>query len=72
MVPLLSYLREVGSPPAAGAVDDTAGCSARAVPVWMVQERGLAATTVLRYENTARRFLQSRPSRRWSLRAGGV
>jgi site-specific recombinase XerD len=25
---------------------------------WLVQERGLAAATVLRYENTARRFLQ--------------
>ena len=25
---------------------------------WLVEERGLAASTVLRYENTARRFLQ--------------
>ena len=25
---------------------------------WLVQDRGLAATTVLRYENTARRFLR--------------
>ena len=30
--------------------------------VWLVQERGLAATTVLRYENTARRFLQEQAS----------
>ena len=28
----------------------------------MVEERGLAATTVLRYENTARRFLQEQAS----------
>jgi len=27
---------------------------------WLVGERGLAATTVARYEKTARRFLQQR------------
>ena len=34
--------------------------------MWLVQERGLAAATVLRYENTARRFLQQQAM------AGGV
>jgi site-specific recombinase XerD len=57
MVPLLRYLREIGVTPAARpstAPLDLLLCRYRR---WMVEERGLAATTVLRYENTARRFL---------------
>ncbi len=64
MAPLLTYLR-------------TTGIAAEAQPPvltpltallaqyrsWMVTERGLAPTTVLRYENTARRFLQEQAFR---------
>lgn len=58
MAPLLTYLREAG-------VAKAAQPSATALEVlleqyrsWMVQDRNLASPTVLRYENTARRFLQ--------------
>lgn len=59
MAPLLSFLRDVGVVPVAKSVpltplDDLLG----RYRLWMVQERGLAAMTVLRYENTARHFLQ--------------
>lgn len=58
MVPLLSYLREIGvAPGAQPPVTPLGGLLAR-YRSWMVQERGLAPATVLRYENTARRFLQ--------------
>lgn len=58
--PLLDYLRGVGV---------TAPVAAKVTPVekviadyrtWLVAERGLAAPTVLRYENAARRFLKER------------
>ena len=58
MVPLLTYLR---------GADVVAPLEPAVTPLgqllvkyrsWMVQERGLAAMTVLRYENTARRLLQ--------------
>lgn len=58
MAPLLTYLREVG-------VVDEARVSLTPLDEllmmyrsWMVAERGLAPATVLRYENTGRRFLQ--------------
>lgn len=60
--PLLDYLRDEGVAPTTVAV-------VVATPVelliadyhaWMVVERGLAAPTVLRYENLARRFLEDR------------
>lgn len=59
MVPLLSYLRDAGvvaaaEPPVLTPLDALLG----QYRSWMVGERGLAAATVLRYENTARRFLQ--------------
>jgi site-specific recombinase XerD len=58
MAPLVSYLREVGAVPVGAAflapLDELLG----QYRTWMVQERGLAAMTVLRYENTARHFLQ--------------
>ena len=66
MVPLLSYLREAGVVPAAQPSLTPLGALLASVPVWLVQERGLAPTTVLRYENTARRFLQEQAI------AGGV
>jgi site-specific recombinase XerD len=61
MAPLLSFLREVGVIPAADSapltpLDELLG----RYRSWMVQERGLAALTVLRYESTARRFLRER------------
>lgn len=58
MVPLLSYLREAGVVPAAAVPLTPLGELLGQYRDWMVQERNLALTTVLRYENTARRFLQ--------------
>jgi len=58
MVPLLSYLREAGVVAAAEPVVTPLGALLRRYRSWLVQERGLAATTVRRYGNTARRFLQ--------------
>ena len=66
MVPLLSYLRETGVVAAAQPPLTPLGALLGQYRCWMVRERGLAATTVLRYENTARRFLQEQAS------AGGV
>ena len=58
MVPLLTYLREAGVIPARNPSLSPLGELLGQYRAWMVQERGLAAMTVLRYENTARRFLQ--------------
>lgn len=61
MVPLLNYVRTAGAaPPAAPAPLTPLGALLAEYRSWMVGERGLAATTVARYENTARRFLQQR------------
>ncbi len=57
MVPLLSYLREAGVVTAAEPLLTPLGVLLGQYRSWLVQERGLAPTTVLRYENTARRFL---------------
>jgi len=62
MVPLLAYLREAGVVPAAKPSLTPLGELLGQYRSWMVQERGLAAMTVLRYENTARRFLQEQAS----------
>lgn len=58
MVPLLSYLRDADI-----VAEPTPAASPSAVLLsayrsWMIRERGLAAGTVLRYENAARRFLE--------------
>jgi site-specific recombinase XerD len=66
MVPLLSYLREMGLVPQAQPLVTPVDALLGRYRSWMVQERGLAPTTVLRYENTARRFLQEQAV------AGGV
>lgn len=58
MVPLLSYLREVGAISAVNPPATPLAVLLGEYRTWMLQERGLAATTVLRYENTARCFLQ--------------
>ncbi len=62
MLPLLSYLREAGVVPAAEPSLTPLGELLGQYRSWMVQERGLAPMTVLRYENTARRFLQEQAS----------
>lgn len=58
MVPLLSYLREVGLTPSAKSPHTPLETLLGQYRSWLVQDRGLAVTTVLRYENTGRRFLQ--------------
>jgi len=58
MAPLLSYLREAGVVPGAEPVVSPLGVLLGRYRSWLLGERGLAATTVRRYENTARRFLQ--------------
>jgi Site-specific recombinase XerD len=58
MVPLLTYLREAGVVPPRNPTLSPLGELLGQYRAWMVGERGLAAMTVLRYENTARRFLQ--------------
>lgn len=59
IAPVLSFLRESGVVPAAEPVAPTPlGVLLAGYRSWMVGERGLAALTVLRYERTARRFLQ--------------
>jgi site-specific recombinase XerD len=66
MIPLLSYLRDAGVTPAAKPPQTPLGALLGEYRMWLVQERGLAAATVLRYESTARRFLQQQAM------AGGV
>ncbi|HEY6311514.1 MAG TPA: site-specific integrase [Streptosporangiaceae bacterium] len=58
MMPLLTYLREMGAaPPAEQALTQLDALLGK-YRAWMLRERGLAPATVLRYENTARRFLR--------------
>jgi len=58
MVPMLCYLRQIGVAGGAQPSLSPLGELLSRYRSWMVQERGLATATVLRYENTARRFLQ--------------
>ena len=58
MGPLLAYLRETGVVPAENPCLSPLAEVLGQYRTWMVGERGLAAMTVLRYENAARRFLQ--------------
>ena len=58
MAPLLRYLREVGVVDEARVSLTPLGELLMMYRSWMVAERGLAPATVLRYENTGRRFLQ--------------
>lgn len=57
MVPLLRFLRESGVVPAPQVTTSPAEVLLEQYRSWMESERGLSASTVLRYENTARRFL---------------
>ena len=62
MLPLLSYLREAGVVPAAEPELTPLAELLGRYRSWLLQDRGLAATTVLRYETTAGRFLQEQAS----------
>jgi site-specific recombinase XerD len=66
MVPLLTFLREVGVVPAPQVNVSPAESLLERYRSWMESERGLSASTALRYENTARRFLAEQAM------AGGV
>jgi site-specific recombinase XerD len=58
LAPLLSYLREAGVvPQVAPSLVTPQQALLERYESWMVQERNLAPATVLRYTNTARRFL---------------
>lgn len=64
MAPLLAYLREIGVAPVPEdqPVLTPLGVLLGSYRSWMVQERGLAPGTVLRYERTAGRFLREQAS----------
>jgi site-specific recombinase XerD len=62
MLPLLSYLRETGIAAEARPLVTPLGALLVQYRSWLVEDRGLAPTTVLRYENTARRFLAEQSS----------
>jgi site-specific recombinase XerD len=72
MMPLLSYLREAGVTPAAkpppGPLEGLLG----EYRIWLARDRGLAPATVLRYENTARRFLQQQAMTGAVLKTAGL
>jgi site-specific recombinase XerD len=72
MKPLLSYLREAGVTPEAKPRRTPLGALLGEYRIWLVQERGLAAATVLRYENTARRFLQQQAMADGVLKPAGL
>lgn len=57
LVPLLTFLRESGVVPAPQVTASPAEGLLDRYHCWMESERGLSASTILRYENTARRFL---------------
>ena len=71
MIPLLTYLRDAGVTAAALPPQAPAEALLAEYRTWLVRERGLAPATVLRYENTARRFLQQQAMAGGVLRAGG-
>ncbi|WP_248761194.1 hypothetical protein [Pseudarthrobacter sp. SSS035] len=48
LVPLMSYLREAGAVPQRAPAVTVLGSLLASYRLWMVEERGLAATTVLR------------------------
>lgn len=58
LAPLLGYLRATGTAAEAQPLVTPLTALVAQYRCWLVAERGLAPSTVLRYENTARRFLQ--------------
>ncbi|MGI5186455.1 tyrosine-type recombinase/integrase [Dactylosporangium sp. CA-152071] len=59
-LPLLTFLRGVGVVPAARLAATPLDPLLGRYRSWMHRDRGLSASTMLRYENTARRFLTER------------
>jgi site-specific recombinase XerD len=57
LAPLLAFLREAGAVPAPAVALSPLEALLQRYRSWMEFERGLSASTILRYENTARRFL---------------
>ncbi|WP_203732576.1 site-specific integrase [Streptomyces sp. SID12501] len=57
MVPLLTFLREAAVVPAPQVTPSPTDILLERYRCWMESERGLSASTMLRYGNTARRFL---------------
>src|SRR5712691_6550821 len=72
MIPLLTYLRDAGVTPAALPPQTPAEALLAEYRTWLVRERGLAPATVLRYENTARRFLQQQAMACGALQPAGL
>jgi len=72
MIPLLSYLREAGVSPAAKPPQGPLEVLLGEYRIWLVRERGLAVATVLRYESTARRFLQQQAMAGGALESAGL
>jgi site-specific recombinase XerD len=72
MMPLLSYLREADVTPAANPPHTPLEGLLGEYRIWLARERGLAAATVLRYENTARRFLQQQAMAGGELKPAGL
>lgn len=72
MMPLLSYLRQAGVTPAAKPPQTPVEGLLAEYRIWLARERGLAAATVLRYENTARRFLQQQAMAGGELKPAGL
>jgi hypothetical protein len=72
MMPLLSYLREAGVTPAAKPPPAPLEGLLGEYRIWLARDRGLAPATVLRYENTARRFLHQRAMAGGVLKAAGL
>jgi site-specific recombinase XerD len=72
MIPLLTYLRDAGVTAAALPPLAPAEALLAEYRTWLVRERGLAPATVLRYENTARRFLQQQAMAGGALEPAGL
>ena len=72
MMPLLNYLREVGVTPAAKPPATPLEGLLGEYRIWLARDRGLAPATVLRYENTARRFLHQQAMTGGVLKAAGL
>ncbi len=72
MIPLLAYLRDAGVTPAALPPQTPAEALLADYRTWLARERGLAPATVLRYENTARRFLQQQAMAGGALQPAGL
>lgn len=64
LLPLVGYLRELGAVPGASVGVTPVDELVNRYRSWMIEDRALAARTIRRYEETARRFLTARADRR--------